>query len=112
MAKPLLREGGISCLARTSDEALRIVCTKRGQLELAVIGFQHGSNGMTLMSAIDTCANHRLPMLALTRAGEGHARFVALANGAAECLPKPVSAEQLATVINRYRPKWEVAQVA
>lgn len=112
MAKALLREGGISCLARTSDDALRIVCTKRGQLELAVIDFEHGSNGMTLMSAIDTCANHRLPMLALTRAGEEHARFVALANGAAECLPKPVSAEQLATVINRYRPKWELAQVA
>ena len=108
----LLREGGTSCLARTSDDAIQIVCTKRSELELAVIDFDHGSNGMTLMSAIDACANHHLPMLALTGAGEEHARFVALANGAAECLPKPVSAEQLGNAIIRYRPRWELAQVA
>jgi DNA-binding response OmpR family regulator len=113
MAGALLREGGISCLARTSGEAMRIVCSKGGELELAVIDFDHGSNGMTLMSAIDACANHHLPIVALTRAGEEHARFVALANGAAECLAKPVSAQQLAKVIISYRPKsWELAQVA
>lgn len=67
---------------------------------------------MTLMSAIDACANHHLPMVALTGPGEEHARFVALASGAAECLAKPVSAEQLAKAIVRHRPKWELAQVA
>jgi DNA-binding response OmpR family regulator len=112
MVGALLQEGGISCLARTSDDAMRIVCSKGSELELAVIDFDHGSNGMTLMSAINACANHHLPMLALTGAGEEHARFVALANGAAECLAKPVSAEQLANVIIRYRPKWELAQAA
>jgi CheY-like chemotaxis protein len=112
MVGALLQEGGISCLARTSDDAMGIVCSKGSELELAVIDFDHGSNGMTLMSAIDACANHHLPMLALTGAGEKHARFVALANGAAECLAKPVSVAQLANVIVRYRPKWELAQVA
>lgn len=112
MADALLQEGGISCLARTSDEAMRIVCTKRSELELAVIDFDHGSNGMTLMSAIDACANHHLPMVALTGPGEEHARFVAMANGAAECLAKPVSPEQLAKAIIKYRPRWELAQVA
>jgi DNA-binding response OmpR family regulator len=112
MALALLQKGGISYLARTSDEAIRIVCSKGSELELAVIDFDHGSNGMTLMSAIDACANYHLPMVALTGAGEEHARFVALANGAAECLTKPVSAEQLANAIIRYRPKWELRQVA
>jgi len=112
MASALLREGGISCLAQTSDEAMRIVCNKGSELELAVIDFDHGSNGMTLMSAIDACANHHLPMVALTRPGEEHARLVALANGAAECLAKPVSAEQLAKAIISYRPTRELAQAA
>jgi DNA-binding response OmpR family regulator len=112
MALALLQKGGISYLARTSDEAIRIVCSKGSELELAVIDFDHGSNGMTLMSAIDACANYHLPMVALTGAAEEHARFVALANGAAECLTKPVSAEQLANAIIRYRPKWELRQVA
>jgi|SRR5205823_8985256 len=112
MAVALVQKGGISYLARTSDEAIRIVCSKGSELELAVIDFDHGSNGMTLMSAIDACANHHLPMVALTGAGEEYARFVALANGAAECLTKPVSAEQLANAIIRYRPKWELRQVA
>ena len=34
MAGALLQEGGISCLARTSDDAMRIVCSKGGELEL------------------------------------------------------------------------------
>jgi DNA-binding response OmpR family regulator len=81
LSNALLREGEISCLAQTSDEAMRVVGS---ELELAVIDFDHGSNGMTLMSAIDACANYHLPMVALTAPGEEHARFVALANGAAE----------------------------
>jgi DNA-binding response OmpR family regulator len=112
MAGALLQNGGISCPARSSGEAMRIVCDKGGELELAVIDFDHGSNGMTLMSAIDACANHHLPMLALTAPGEEHARFVALANGAAECLAKPVSAEQLAKAMISYRHEWELRQVA
>ena len=112
MAGALLQKGGIACLARTSDDAVRIVCSKGSELGLAVIDFDHGSNGMTLISAIDACANYHLPILALTRAGDENARLVALANGAAECLAKPVSAEQLADVIIRYRPKWELRQVA
>src|SRR5436853_549848 len=112
MAGALLQEGGISCLAQNSDEAMQIVCSKGSELELAVIDFDHGSNGMTLMSAINACANHHLPVVALTGPGEEHPRCVALANGAAECLAKPVSAAQLATAIIRYRPKWDLAQVA
>ena len=112
MAEALLETGGIICLARTSDDAMRIVCSNGSELDLAIIDFDHGSNGMTLLSAIDTCANHHLPMLVLTPPGEEHGKFVARANGAAECLAKPISAAQMAKAISKCRPKRELAQAA
>lgn len=112
MTEALLETGGIICLARTADDAMRIVCSNGNELELAVIDFDHGSNGMTLLSAINTCANHHLPILVLTPPGEEHGRFVARANGAADCLAKPISAAQMAKAIRNCRSKWELAQVA
>jgi len=112
MAEALLETDGIICIARTADDALRIVCNNGSELELAVIDFDHGSNGMTLISAINTCANHHLPMLVLTPPGEEHARFVARANGAAECLAKPISAAQMAKAMINCRPERELAQAA
>ena len=112
MAEALLETDGIICIARTTDDAMRIVCSGASELELAVIDFDHGSNGMTLISAINTCADHHLPMLVLTPSGEEHGRFVARANGAAECLAKPISAAQIAKAIINCRPTWELAQVA
>src|SRR5580765_2383823 len=97
MAEAILKTGGTICLAHTAGEAMDIVCRKDQKLGLAVMDFDHGSNGMTLMSAIKTCANHHVPMLVLTPPGGKHATFVARANGAAECLAKPVSAAQMAT---------------
>src|ERR1700737_2810675 len=76
MVEALLETGGTVCLARTADDAMRIVGSNGGELELAVIDFDHGANGMTLISAINTCSNHDLPMLALTAAGEEHAKCV------------------------------------
>lgn len=112
MTEALWETGGTICLARTADEAMRIVCSNASELELAVIDFDHGSNGMTLISAINTCADQRLPMLVLTPPGEEHGRFVARANGAAECLAKPISAAQMAKAMSNCRPKSELALVA
>jgi DNA-binding response OmpR family regulator len=112
MTEALLETGGTICLARTADDAMRIVCSNASELELAVIDFDHGSNGMTLISAINTCADHHLPMLVLTPPGEEHGRFVARANGAADCLAKPFSAAQMAKAMINCRSKRELAQVA
>ena len=112
MAEALLETGGMICTARTADDAMRIICSTGSELELAIIDFDHGSNGMTLISAINTCANRHLLILVLTPLGEEHGRFVALANGAAECLAKPISAAQMAKAIINCRPKWELALVA
>ena len=112
MAEAVLETGGMICIARTADDAMRIICSTGSELELAIIDFDHGSNGMTLISAINTCANHHFPILVLTPLGEEHSRFVARANGAAECLAKPISAAQMAKAIINCRPKWELALVA
>jgi DNA-binding response OmpR family regulator len=112
MAEALLETGGTICIARTAGDTMRIVCSNASELELAVIDFDHGSNGMTLISAINTCADHHVPILVLTPPGEEHGRFVAHANGAAECLAKPISTPQMAKAIINCRPKWELALVA
>jgi len=112
MAEALLETGGMICTARTADDAMRIICRTGSELELAIIDFDRGSNGMTLISAINMCANHHLPILVLTPLGEEHGRFVARANGAAECLAKPISAAQMAKAIINCRPKLELALVA
>ncbi len=112
MAEALLETGGIICLARTSDDAMRIVCNNGSELDLAVIDFDHGSNGMTLINAINTCANRQVPLLALTAPGEEHAKCVARTHGAAECLAKPISVAQIAKAIIDCRPTEKLAQVA
>lgn len=112
MDEALLETDGIICVARTSDDAMQIVCNNGSELEMAVIDFDHGSNGMTLISAINTCANRQVPLMALTRPGEEHARFVARANGAAECLAKPISAAQMAKALINCRPRYELAHAA
>lgn len=104
--------GGIVCIARTAGDAMQIICSDGGEVELAVIDFDHGSNGMTLISAINTCANRHVPLLALTRPGEEHADCMARVNGAVECLPKPVSAAQMVKAIIKCRPKGKLAQAA
>jgi hypothetical protein len=48
----------------------------------------------------------------LTPPGDKHGRFVARANGAAECLAKPISTAQMTTAISICRSKWALAQVA
>jgi len=91
VGEALVETGGIICLARTADDAIRIACSHGSELELAVIDFEHGANGMTLMGAIKTCANHYLPILVLLPVREERAKSVARANGAAECVAKPFS---------------------
>src|ERR1043166_540854 len=43
MTEALLETRGTICLARTADDAMRIVCSNSSELELAVIDFDHRS---------------------------------------------------------------------
>ena len=97
VADALLEIGGVSHLTRSAGDALEIICGVH-DLDLAVIDFEHGPHGMTLLSAINTLRED-LPIIAITRDDEEHVEALAYANGAAACLSKQAVATQLAQTI-------------
>jgi two-component system nitrate/nitrite response regulator NarL len=97
VADALLELGGVSHLTRDAGDALETVCGVH-DLDLAVIDFEHGPHGMTLLSAISTLRED-LPMIVITRDDDKHVEALAYANGATACFPKPVSVTQLVSTI-------------
>ena len=94
--------------ARTIEDALQIVCTRGRELDFAVIDFDDGCHGMTLLSALATC-RPGLPVVVVTSKDVYHAAAVAYANGVAACLAKPIVASDLEIVIRELRnPKLEL----
>ncbi len=89
VAQTLLENGGISHLAHDPGEALQLVCGLGGHLDLAIIDFDHGPHGMTLLGAINACQED-FPVVVVTRDDEKHVEALAYANGATACLPKPL----------------------
>jgi DNA-binding NarL/FixJ family response regulator len=67
-------------------------------LDLAIIDFEHGPHGMTLLSAISTLRED-LPVIVITRNDEEHVEALAYANGATACFSKQAVATQLANAI-------------
>jgi DNA-binding NtrC family response regulator len=112
MAQALRETGNISHLTRNAGDALQIVCGAGRDLDLAVIDFESGPHGMTLLSAISACRED-LPVIVITRDDEEHVEPLAYANGASACLPKPVSAVQLVDAMKQCRqPRHQLALVA
>ena len=112
MAQALLETGGISHLTRNAGDALQIVCGASRDLDLAVVDFESGPYGMTLLSAIRACRED-LPLIAITRDDQEHVEPLAYANGASACLSKPVSPVQLADTMKQcHRPQHQLALVA
>jgi CheY-like chemotaxis protein len=97
VAEALLELGGVSHLTRDAGNALQTVCGVH-DLDLAVIDFEDGPHGMTLLGAISTLRED-LPMIVITHDDDKHAEALAYANGAAACFPKPVSVTHLASAI-------------
>jgi DNA-binding NtrC family response regulator len=96
-----LRETGVTLLTtRDVAQALQIVSTQGRELTLALMDFNNGCRGMTLLSAIHTCYQD-LPVLVTTSIDVYNAKAVAYANGAKVCLNKPVSAIELAGKIEQ-----------
>ena len=94
VAQVLLRRGGLSHRAQSTNDVLDLVCTIGQSLDLAVIDCEHGPHGLTLVGAIST-RRQGFPVIVVTGPGEQNIEAVAYANGAAVCLSKPVSAPQL-----------------
>lgn len=88
----------IVLVAREVRDGLQIVCQRGRELDFAVMDFDDGCRGMTLLSAVNIC-HERLPIVVTTPEDAEHARSLAYANGALVCLSKPLSAALLAKAI-------------
>ena len=98
VSEALIKTGAVVLTARNVAQALQLVSKRGRELSLALMDFEGGCRGMTLLSAIHTCYQ-QLPILVTTSNDACHAKVVAYANGARVCLNKPVSAAQLASTI-------------
>jgi DNA-binding NtrC family response regulator len=106
LADALSEIGGISHLTRDAGDALEIVCGV-DDVDLAIIDFEHGPHGMTLLRAISTLRKD-LPVIVITRDDEEHVEALAYANGATVCFSKQAVATQLANAIRELsKPRAE-----
>ena len=109
VADALIATGGISHLACNAGDALKIVCGTGRDLDLAVIDFEDGPHGMTLLKAISTCRED-FPVIVIMHEDEKHVEALAYTNGAAACFSKPVSVKQLADTMKQcHRSQHQLA---
>jgi DNA-binding NtrC family response regulator len=99
VANALSEIGAISHLTRAAGDALETICGV-DDLDLAIIDFEHGPHGMTLLSAISTLRED-FPVIVITRDDEKHVADLAYANGVTACLSKQAVATQLANAIRQ-----------
>jgi DNA-binding response OmpR family regulator len=98
LGEALSGTGAIVFIARTVADALHIVCQRGRTLDFALMDFDGGCRGMTLLSAVHACFE-QLPILVTTSEDAEHATAVAYANGAQGCLAKPRMAAPLTAAI-------------
>jgi DNA-binding response OmpR family regulator len=98
VSEALLETGAVILTARNVAEALQLVSQRGRELNLALMDFEEGCRGMTLLSAIHTCYE-QLPILVTTSEDADHATAVAYANGARRCLRKPRHVSTLTAAI-------------
>jgi len=85
-------------VARNAGETLQIVCSRGKELDLAVIDFDDGCHGMTLLSALNTC-QPVLSIIVVTSSDAYHAAAITYVNNVAACLAKPILDGELRIVI-------------
>ena len=90
--------GAIVFVARTVTDALQIVCQRGRELAFALMDFDGGCQGMTLLKAVHTCYE-QLPIFVTTSEDAVHATAIAYANGARSCFTKPRHASVLTAAI-------------
>src|SRR3954447_26201350 len=98
LGEALTETGAIVLVARTVADALQIICQRGRELAFALMDFDGGCRGMTLLSAIHTCFE-QLPIVVTTSKDAEHVSAVAYANGAKTCLKKPLHSVRLANAI-------------
>jgi DNA-binding NtrC family response regulator len=106
-----LKESGAKILiTHDVDHALEIGCQRGTELDLAVID-RSDCHAITLLSALRAC-RHDLPVVVVTSSEACHCAGIAYANGAAACIAKPISADDLRVVLKQLcQPKLELAAI-
>ena len=99
LTEALWGTGAIVLIARSVGDALQVVSSRGRELDFALLDFNDGCRGMTLLSAVHTCCE-KLPTLVVTSKDSEHASAVAYANGARVWLNKPLPAALLANAIS------------
>lgn len=98
LAEALSGTGAGVLVALTVADALQIVCQHGPELAFALMDFDGGCRGMTLLSAVHSCYE-QLPILVTTSEDAEHAAAIAFANGARDCFTKPHQAAMLTAAI-------------
>jgi CheY-like chemotaxis protein len=98
LGEALSGTGVVVLVARTVADALQIVCRRGRELAFALMDFDGGCRGMTVLSAIHTCFE-QLPIVVTTSKDAEHVTAVAYANGARACLNKPFRSAGLVNAI-------------
>ena len=99
-AQALLDTGAVVYSVHNTDDALQIVCQRGDELDFAIIDFEDGCHGMTLLKAVNACRSE-LPILVVTHGDSEHAAALAYASGAAACLARPFTSWTLAETIKQ-----------
>jgi DNA-binding NtrC family response regulator len=94
----LFETGATVLIARDVRDGLQIVWQRVRELDSALMDFDDGCRGRTLLSAVHNCYE-RLPSVVTTSEKAEHACFLAYANGARTCLKKPLSAAGFAKAL-------------
>jgi len=97
VADALSAIGGVCHITRDAGDALQTICGVN-DLDVAIIDFEHGPHGMTLLSAINALRED-MPVIVITRDDEEHVEALAYTNGARACFSKPVPAPQLTSAM-------------
>ncbi len=106
-----LKDTGAKILIRHDvDHALEVGCNRATQFDVAIID-RSDCHAITLLSALKAC-RHDLPVVVVTSSESCHCAALAYANGAAACIAKPISANDLRVVLKQLcQPKLELAAV-
>ena len=94
----LFETGATVLIARDVRDGLQIVWQCGRELDSALMDFDNGCRGRTLLSAVHNCYE-QLPIVVTTSEEAEHAISLAYANGARTCLKKPLSAASFAEAI-------------
>jgi len=103
LKEALLGTRAVVLIARSLDVVRRILFRRGGELDLAILDFNQGFRGMTVLNARNRCYD-KLPTLGMSSGGEDCAGAFAFAKGARICLSKPFSSAILAKAIANLCP--------